>query len=101
MGQISKELEKVQTTGSSSVRNPIDGKPKAQQLREAGISTSTANRYEELVGPSTEIGLAITEEYFINAEANNGPVSMKEFRTAIKKTVKETFLVQAERALSK
>jgi hypothetical protein len=38
-------LEKVETIGPSSVRIPIDGKPKSQVLAEAGISTSTALRY--------------------------------------------------------
>jgi hypothetical protein len=50
IGQISKELEKVVTVGGGKVGIPTDGKPKEQQLKEAGISTSIVNRYEELVG---------------------------------------------------
>jgi hypothetical protein len=56
---------------------PTDGKKsKEHQLKEAGISTSTANRYEELVGPTVDIGMQAASEYFANAEANNEPVTM-------------------------
>jgi hypothetical protein len=58
IGEISRELEKVETAGPSSVRIPASGKPKAQVLAEAGISTSTANRYEQLTGSSDEQGIA-------------------------------------------
>jgi hypothetical protein len=68
---------------------PIDGKKqtKEQQLKEAGISKSTANRYEELVGPTVQIGMQAADEYFVNAAATNEPVTMKGYRKAVSKSV--------------
>jgi hypothetical protein len=48
IGQLSKELEKVETAGPSTVRLPASGKPKAAVLKEAGLSTSTAHRCEQV-----------------------------------------------------
>jgi hypothetical protein len=50
-------------------RHPSDGKPtKTEQLIDAGISTSTANRYEELTGGREEQGQkaakVAAEKYF-------------------------------------
>src|ERR1700732_1039990 len=51
IGQLSTELEKAEREGPrGQFRLPTDGKSKQAQLAEAGISTSTANRYEELAG---------------------------------------------------
>jgi hypothetical protein len=54
----SRDLEKAQTIHTeghgAEIRLPIDGKSKEQQLAAAGISTSTAHRYEELVGGTPE-----------------------------------------------
>src|SRR5271165_918263 len=50
IGELWRELEKVQTLGGGRVGIPTSGKPKAAALRDAGISTSTAQRYEQLVG---------------------------------------------------
>jgi hypothetical protein len=47
IGKISRELEKAQAHGGK-ICLPSSGKPKAEQLAEAGISTSTAKRYEQL-----------------------------------------------------
>ncbi len=49
-GQLSQELEKAQ--GTRTELHPNDGKKsKVEQLAEAGISTATAQRYEQLAGP--------------------------------------------------
>ena len=45
IGQLSREMEKVTTIGAGKVGIPSSGKPKAGALAEAGISTSTAQRY--------------------------------------------------------
>jgi hypothetical protein len=73
IGELSRELEKVVTTGPSSVKIPSDGKPKEQVLAEAGLSTSTANRYEELTAYNEEtkpIFIAATEKYLASAKQN-------------------------------
>jgi hypothetical protein len=72
IAEISRELEKVETTGPSSVRIPSGGKPKEQQLAEAGLSTSTANRYEELSAYNEEthpVFAAAAENYFAGGES--------------------------------
>jgi len=94
IGEISRELEKVETAGPSSVRIPASGKPKAQVLAEAGISTSTANRYEQLTGSSDEqgivAGLAATEAYFAKARAEQKPPTMRGLEKAIDDALDET-----------
>jgi len=50
-GELSRELEKA-TANQYTVHLPSDGKKqtKEQVLADAGISTMSANRYEQLVG---------------------------------------------------
>jgi hypothetical protein len=48
IGELSRVLDKVETAGPSTVRFPINGKPKNEALAEAGISTSAAQRFESL-----------------------------------------------------
>jgi hypothetical protein len=66
IGEISRELEKAQTIHTewhgAEIRLPSDGKSKEQQLAEAGISTSTAQRYEELIAS------AAMEAYFAKCQ---------------------------------
>jgi hypothetical protein len=51
IGEISRELETAKHGGAGGgSKLPTMGTSKAEQLAEAGISTSTANRYEELTG---------------------------------------------------
>jgi hypothetical protein len=66
MGEISRQLEKVETTGPSSVRITSGGKPKEQQLKEAGISTSAANRHE---GLSRKLPVAVRARVWLGDEA--------------------------------
>jgi hypothetical protein len=51
VGEISLGLEKAQ----NQYALPSNGKCKAEQFARAGLSTSTAHRYEPLVGESMEI----------------------------------------------
>jgi hypothetical protein len=61
IGKMSQQLEKAEFEHDSDGkfhRVPTDGNgaTKEQQLAAAGISTSTAYRYEQLVGESMEVG---------------------------------------------
>jgi hypothetical protein len=47
INSISRQLEKAEAHGGQ-ICLPTSGKAKEQQLADAGLSTSTANRYEEL-----------------------------------------------------
>jgi hypothetical protein len=51
VGEISLGLEKAQ----NQYALPSNGKRRAEQFARAGLSTSTAHRYEPLVGESMEI----------------------------------------------
>jgi hypothetical protein len=52
IGELSRELDKAQPGGSGgSSKVSSSGSSKREQLREAGISKSTAHRYEESAGP--------------------------------------------------
>ena len=48
IGKLSKELEKAEYTKGHGTVVPTGGKYKADQLAAAGLSTTTANRYEQL-----------------------------------------------------
>jgi hypothetical protein len=51
IGELSRELEKAEHGGAGGgSKFPPLGTSKEQALAEAGLSTSTANRYEQLVG---------------------------------------------------
>jgi hypothetical protein len=94
IGELSRDLEKVVTIGGGKVGIPIDGKPKEQTLAEAGISTSTAQRYEELAGPKEEqamhICAAATDNYFANISDDEVP-TFSGLKSAVRSALKETF----------
>ena len=57
IGVLSRDLDRAQTVrqaDSATVRLPAGGKSKAEALADAGISTSTAHRYEEIAGGREE-----------------------------------------------
>jgi hypothetical protein len=56
IGELSRELDKAQAGRPPKEILPSDGNnlTKAETLAQAGISTSTAYRYEELAGPREE-----------------------------------------------
>ncbi len=70
---------------------PIDGKSKSETLAEAGISTSTASRYEELAGPKLEQAARVvdkaTEAYFAQQAENDKPLSFKGLNAAVDKAL--------------
>ena len=56
INKISRELEKAEKVGGpGKFKVPTSGKFKAEQLAEAGISTTTANRYEQLAAPEEQL----------------------------------------------
>ena len=97
IGELSMELEKAQPT-HSGVQLPSGGKLKSDVLAEAGLSTTTANRYEELTGGRDEqmraVGTAAAESYFAKASAEQRPGTMEGLRGAIREAVRDTFGVE-------
>ena len=70
IGKLSRELEKAKNQSAL----PSGGKSKEEQLAAAGISTSTANRYEELAAPEEQLAPAFEsamENYFATAAVEN------------------------------
>jgi predicted DsbA family dithiol-disulfide isomerase len=88
IGEISKELEKAQPNKGHGSEIPNDGKTKEEQLNEVGISTSTAQRYEQLTGgrqkQAQKTAEAATEAYFSEAKQKQEPITMGGLQTAVK-----------------
>ena len=90
IGELSRELEKNERVRTDL--HPTAGKQtKTEALADAGISTSTAHRYEELTGGADARGEAAAkraiEETLAKGRAERTPVSAKELRSAIKEAI--------------
>lgn len=91
IGELSVELEKG--AGRPSKNLPNDGKNfKAAALADAGISTSTAHRAEELAGGPTKNGrvaaIKATDAYMARAKASHEAPTMKGLRAAVREAVR-------------
>jgi len=53
IGELVRELDTAQSHGGK-VWRPSSGKSKSEAIADAGLSKSTANRYEGLAGPRDE-----------------------------------------------
>jgi hypothetical protein len=97
IGELSRDLDQAQTVrqaDGATVRLPAGGKSKAEALADAGISTSTAQRYEELAGGREEqaqaAGRAAMEAYFAQSRADGAPPTMAGLRSAVRDAVQAT-----------
>lgn len=97
IGELSRDLDQAQTVrqaDGATVRLPAGGKSKAAALADAGISTSTAQRYEELAGGREEqaqaAGRAAMEAYFTRSRADGEPPTMAGLRGAVRDAVQAT-----------
>ncbi len=78
MGELSKALEKVTTIGGGEVGIPSGGKPKSEQLADAGVSTSAANRAEQLADvPEDEFEQSLAEHRDAETPATQASVKPK------------------------
>jgi hypothetical protein len=100
IGQLSRELETAEHEGPGAVI-PSSGKYKRDALADAGISTTTANRYEQLAGGKTERGQnaaeAAAESYFARSREDSEPPTMDGLRGAIRDALVETLGEPPER----
>ncbi len=95
IGELSRELERAEPGGlGGGSKFPPVGISKAQALADAGISTSTAHRYEELAGGREEqaqaAGRAAMEAYFAQSRAEGEPPTMAGLRGAVRDAVQAT-----------
>jgi hypothetical protein len=94
IGEISRELEKSAFVPRQGASLPSGGKTKAEALAEAGISTSAANRYEEIAGGKEARGIAAAnaaaEAHFAKARQDNKPATLSSLRGAIHQALVET-----------
>jgi hypothetical protein len=86
IGELSRDLDKG--AGRPATKNlPTNGKNfKARALADAGISTSTAHRAEELAGGGVNghsAALAATEKYFAEQKLAKRPPTMKGLRKEV------------------
>jgi hypothetical protein len=85
IGELSRELEKAKPDKGHGAGLPTIGKTKEEQLEAAGISTSAAQRYRELVSPSEELVPVVTaamENYFDEQAANQEVPTVRDLRGA-------------------
>ena len=59
IGKLSRELEKSKGGANPKATLLSSEKSKEEQLKDAGLSTSTANRYEQLASPSAQAAPAV------------------------------------------
>ena len=97
IGVLSRDLDQAQTfrqVDGARVRLPTGGKSKADALADAGISTSTAQRYEELAGgregQAQAAGHAAMEAYFAQSRAEGAPPTMAGLRGAVRGALQAT-----------
>jgi len=92
IGELVRELDKERPgPAAADTSRQRDTTPKREAIRDAGLSKSTANRYEGLAGPRDEdlqaAGKAAAEEYFARARAEREPATMDGLRGAVKDAV--------------
>jgi tryptophan 2,3-dioxygenase len=97
IGELSRQLEKMEGfKGNQHQVLPSDGKKqtKEQALAEAGISTSTANRAEQ-IAPSEPVARAVAAEamdnYFTQTRTNGEVPNIKGFEQTIRSALVEVF----------
>jgi hypothetical protein len=103
IGQLSRELETATHGGAGGgSKSPPVGRSKTAALADAGISTSAAQRYEELAGGTDQqgqvIGLAAAEKYFAQSRSDKQPATMNGLRVAVRAALRETFGEPPQRA---
>ena len=82
IGELVQELEKAQTIHTADhqaeIRRPSGGTSKREAIKDAGLSKSSAHRYEQLTGGREEraqrAGKAAAEHYFAKARADGREV---------------------------
>jgi hypothetical protein len=99
IGRISRELEKAERQrGEHGYLLPTDGNQvsKADQLKAAGISTSTANRYEQLASPSAQaapVVEAAMENYLASAAAEEKQPTFGGLCKAVRQSLVDTGVI--------
>lgn len=92
IGELSRDLDKAIPHGRGPVSLPSDGKRKIDVLADAGISTSTAHRAEELAGGPTKNGqkaaVFALEGYLGNARKTGVVPNIREARAAVREAVR-------------
>jgi hypothetical protein len=95
IGELSRDLDRAHKVGrgDGQLQLPSGGKLKAQALADAGISTSTAHRAEELAGGADKNGQAAaivaTNGYFAKTKSAKELPTMKGLRAAVRDAVRK------------
>ena len=95
IGELVRELDSHQGERTDKELNDSSvAKSKLQDIKEAGLTPRTAQRYQELAGPKDEqaqaAGKAAAENYFAKARADRQPATMDGLKGAIKDAVHAT-----------
>jgi hypothetical protein len=94
IGELSRELEKAPPAKGHGAGIPAGGKTKAEALADAGISTSAAQRYEELAGGREEQAhvacKAGADAYLANTRAEGEVPTLAGLKAAVREAVVAT-----------
>ena len=101
IGELVRELETAEGfKGNQHEVLPDSGK-KQKAITDAGLSPSTAYRYQELAGTADERGMAAghaaAEAYFATARAEREPATMEGLRGAVRATYTATIVYRHNR----
>jgi hypothetical protein len=87
IGELSRELDRSTGGKNPKATLPSGGKSKAKALADAGVSTTSAQRYEELAGGreanAQAAALAATEIFFAKSRDEKTPATMKDLKRAV------------------
>lgn len=88
IGELSRDIDRAEPSNGHGAGLPTGGKTKAEALADAGLTTSTAHRYEELAGSrdarAQSAGKAAMEAYFAKSRVERAPPTMSGLRSAVR-----------------
>ena len=94
IGELSRDIDRAEPSNGHGAGLPTGGKTKAEALADAGLTTSTAHRYEELAGSrdarAQSAGKAAMEAYFAKSRVERAPPTMSGLRSAVREAVHAT-----------
>jgi hypothetical protein len=105
LGELSIALDKAKLAGKGTVCLPNGGKTKAQALADVGISTSTAQRYEQLAGGrrahDQKAARVAADRYFAGQRERRTPPTMDGLQAAVDESrgTRPTLLQPSQRAV--
>jgi hypothetical protein len=100
IGKISRELEKAKFVPGKGACLLTGEKTKEEQLKAAGISVPTANRYEQLAAPDEQLAPAVEsalENYFAKAATEDKEPTFNGVQKAVKTALADAGVIPKDK----